>query len=154
MRVQQTLDPLQEAFIQAQAAAQRHEVPIGAVIVSQGVLLAAAGNAMRAQNDPTAHAEILVIRHVCRLRHSIYLNDCDLYVTLEPCTMCAAAISLTRLRRLYFAAYDPKGGAVDHGVRWFEQPTCHHKPAIIGGLQAQKATTLLQSFFQQRRKVS
>jgi len=140
------------AFEEAAAASKRGEVPIGAVLVSaDGEILAKNGNRTEADFDPSAHAEILVIREAGKKRGSPRLGDCDLYVTLEPCAMCAAAISFARLRRVYFAAYDPKGGAVDHGPRFFAQPTCHHAPEIIGGVDEAKAATLLKEFFAERR---
>ncbi|MFY9287713.1 MAG: nucleoside deaminase [Alphaproteobacteria bacterium] len=140
------------AFLEAEAAAQRGEVPIGAVIVTaDGTILSKAGNRTEEDKDPTAHAEILVIREAAKTKNSPRLTDCDLYVTLEPCALCAAAISFARLRRVYFAAYDPKGGAIDHGPRFFNQPTCHHKPEIIGGIDEQKAGDLLKNFFLDKR---
>ena len=140
------------AFQEAEAAAARGEVPVGAVLVADGQMLARAGNRTEELNDPTAHAEMLVIREAAKLRGTPRLTDCDLYVTLEPCAMCAAAISFARLRRVTFAAYDPKGGAVDHGPRFFTQPTCHHAPEIIGGIEEQKAGELLKKFFAAKRR--
>lgn len=141
------------AFAQAEAAGARGEVPVGAVIVdpATGQVLAAAGNRTEADADPTAHAELLAIREACRRLDSPRLPGLDLYVTLEPCAMCAAAISFARLRRVYFAAYDPKGGAVDHGPRFFTQPTCHHAPDTYGGIQEERAAGLLKEFFRERR---
>ncbi len=140
------------ALAEAQAAAARGEVPVGAVIVAaDGTVLARAGNRMREQADPTAHAELLAIREACRLTGSERLTDCDLYVTLEPCAMCAAAISFARIRRLYFGAADPKGGAVEHGPRLFGQPTCHHAPEVYGGIGETRAARLLKAFFKARR---
>ena len=139
------------AFAEARAAAARGEVPVGAVIVRDGLVLAQAGNRTLADKDPTAHAELLVIRAACRVLGSERLVDCDLYVTLEPCAMCAAAISFGRLRRLYWAAGDPKGGAVEHGPRLYALPTCHHRPEIYGGLRESEAAELLRSFFAARR---
>jgi tRNA(adenine34) deaminase len=139
------------AFEEAEAAAQHGEVPVGAVLVAGDEVIARAGNRTEELNDPTAHAEMLVIRAVAKRRGSPRLSDCDLYVTLEPCAMCAAAISFARLRRLVFAAYDPKGGAVDHGPRFFTQPTCHHAPEIVGGVEEQKAGALLKGFFAGKR---
>ena len=146
-------DLMLSALVQAQAAADRGEVPIGAVIVDadSGEILAAHGNEVEGGDDPTAHAEILAIRAVCQARGESRLPDCDLYVTLEPCPMCATAISFARLRRLYFGAYDAKGGGVDHGPRIFEQPTCHHRPEIIGGVEESRCRDLLQAFFAERR---
>ncbi|WP_322987922.1 nucleoside deaminase [Hoeflea sp.] len=139
------------ALEQARAAADRGEVPVGAVVVRDGVVLARAGNRTRELNDITAHAEILAIRQAADLLGSERLTDADLYVTLEPCTMCAAAISFARLRRLYFGAEDEKGGAVVNGVRFFSQPTCHHSPEIYPDLASTDATRLLKDFFQGRR---
>jgi tRNA(adenine34) deaminase len=145
-------DFMQIAFEEAEAAAKRGEVPVGAVLTSaDGQILARAGNRSEQDNDPTAHAEMLVLRDAAKYKSSPRLPECDLYVTLEPCAMCAAAISFARIRRLYFAAYDPKGGAVDHGPRFFGQPTCHHKPEVIGGLDEQKAGGLLKAFFAGKR---
>lgn len=140
------------ALSEAQAAADRGEVPVGAALVSKaGELLALAGNRTEELTDPTAHAEILAIRQAATLRRSPRLADCDLYVTLEPCAMCAAAISQARLRRIIFGAYDPKGGGVEHGPRFFEQPTCHHAPEVIGGVEETKCGELLKTFFEAKR---
>lgn len=140
------------ALEEAEAAAARGEVPIGAVVVSaSGKVLGQAGNRTVELHDPTAHAELLAIRAACAMLGSERLTDCDLYVTLEPCAMCAAAISFARVRRLYFGAADPKGGAVEHGPRFFAQPTCHHAPEVIGGLGEAHASALLKSFFAARR---
>ena len=139
------------ALEEAGAAGRRGEVPVGAVVVREGAVVAAAGNRPRELNDPTAHAEVLAIRQACRALGSDRLPDCDLYVTLEPCTMCAAAISFARIRRLYFAAPDPKGGAVEHGVRFFAQPTCHHRPEVYSGIGEAEAAELLRAFFVERR---
>jgi tRNA(adenine34) deaminase len=139
------------AFAAARAAAAIGEVPVGAVIVCKGEPIATAGNRVLADKDPSAHAEILAIRAACRTLQSERLTDCDLYVTLEPCAMCAAAISFARLRRLYFAAADPKGGAVEHGPRFFAQPTCHHAPDVYGGLRESESADLLRAFFKERR---
>jgi tRNA(adenine34) deaminase len=144
-------DPMARALQEAQAAADRGEVPVGAVVVRDGAILAAAGNSPRAAHDPTAHAEILAIRAACAALGDERLSGCDLYVTLEPCTMCSAAISFARVRRLYFGALDPKGGAVESGVRFFAQATCHHAPEIYGGLREAEAAALLRAFFQPRR---
>jgi tRNA(adenine34) deaminase len=144
-------DPMTQAFAAARAAGEAGEVPVGAVIVRDGVVLAAAGNRTLIDKDPTAHAEILAIRAACRAVGSERLNGCDLYVTLEPCAMCAGAISFARLRRLYWAAPDPKGGAVEHGPRFFAQPTCHHRPDLYGGLRESEAAELLRTFFEARR---
>jgi len=126
-------------------------VPVGAAVVKDGKLLALDGNRTRELSDPTAHAEILAIRAACRLLGDERLPGCDLYVTLEPCPMCAAAISFARIRRLYFAAADPKGGGVEHGPRIFGQPTCHHAPESYGGLAETEAAALLRDFFRERR---
>jgi tRNA(adenine34) deaminase len=144
-------DPMARALQEAQAAADRGEVPVGAVVVRDGAILAAAGNSPRAAHDPTAHAEMLAIRAACAALGDERLSGCDLYVTLEPCTMCAAAISFARVRRLYFGALDPKGGAVESGMRFFAQATCHHAPEIYGGLREAEAAALLRAFFQPRR---
>lgn len=142
---------MEAAFAEAEAARDRGEVPIGAVLVREGVLLAKAGNRTRELNDPTAHAEILAIREACRLMASERLPDADLYVTLEPCPMCAAAISFARIRRLYFGAVDEKGGAVVSGGRYFAQPTCHHAPDVYAGIGEQRASEMLKNFFRDRR---
>lgn len=140
------------ALKQAEAAAARGEVPVGAVLVNAGgEVLAEAGNRTEELNDPTAHAEIIVIREAAAKCGEPRLPDCDLYVTLEPCAMCAAAISFARLRKVVFAAYDPKGGAVEHGPRFFNQPTCHHAPEIIGGVEESRAADMLKSFFVGKR---
>ncbi|EXL08846.1 nucleoside deaminase [Aquamicrobium defluvii] len=139
------------ALEQAQEAQKRGEVPIGAVLVCEGAVIAAAGNRTRECSDPTAHAEMLVIREAAANLTAERLCGCDLYVTLEPCTMCAAAISFARLRRLYFGATDEKGGAVVSGVRFFSQPTCHHTPDIYSGLAESEASSLLKEFFRTRR---
>ena len=140
------------ALEEARAAAVRGEVPVGAVLVDAGgAIISRAGNRMRELSDPTAHAEIVAIRLACAQLGSERLTGCDLYVTLEPCPMCASAISLARIRRLYFGASDPKGGGVEHGPRIFNQPTCHHAPEIYGGLAATEAAALLRAFFSARR---
>lgn len=144
--------PMALALAEAESAAARGEVPVGAVIVGpEGEIIARAGNATRALNDPSAHAELLVIRAACKTAGSERLTRCDLYVTLEPCAMCAAAISFARIAKLYFAAPDPKGGAVEHGPRFFAQPTCHHAPEVYGGIDETRAGELLKSFFKARR---
>jgi tRNA(Arg) A34 adenosine deaminase TadA len=135
----------------ARQAAERGEVPVGAVVVKDGAVLATAGNRTIADHDPTAHAEILALREAARLLGSERLIECDLYVTLEPCAMCAGAISFARIRRLYFGASDPKGGAVEHGPRFFSQPTCHHAPEIYGGMNESDSAELLRVFFKSRR---
>ncbi|MCI0467176.1 MAG: nucleoside deaminase [Beijerinckiaceae bacterium] len=139
------------AFFEASAAMEKGEVPVGAVIVREGMVISRAGNQTLRDKDPTAHAEIVAIRRACLAEKSERLSGCDIYVTLEPCAMCAAAISFARLRRLYFAAPDPKGGAVEHGPRFFAQPTCHHAPEIYGGIRASEAAEILRSFFAPRR---
>jgi tRNA(adenine34) deaminase len=139
------------AFEEALAAAKRGEVPVGAVIVRGGEILARAGNRVEELNDPSAHAEFLAIRAAGQKIGEPRLIECDLYVTLEPCPMCATAISFARIRRLYFGAYDPKGGGVDHGPRIYGQPTCHHAPEVVGGLEEQRAGEMLRKFFQERR---
>jgi len=140
------------ALAEAESAGNRGEVPIGAVVAGpDGVVLAAAGNRTRELNDPTAHAELLAIREACAALGSERLIDCDLYVTLEPCTMCAAAISFARIRRLYYGAADPKGGGVEHGARVLNQETCHHRPEIYPGLDEARAAALLKAFFQEKR---
>jgi len=139
---------MQAALAEARAAAARGEVPVGAVIVGQGgVLLATAGNRTREMADPTAHAEVLAIRAACAALGTDRLTGCDLYVTLEPCPMCAAAISLARVRRLYFGAADPKSGGVLAGARVFAHPQCHHVPEVYDGIAATEAGALLQAFF-------
>lgn len=143
---------LERALAEARAAAERGEVPVGAVVVkADGTLLSAAGNRIRELSDPTAHAEILAIRQACIALGSERLIDCDLYVTLEPCAMCAGAISLARIRRLYFGANDPKGGGVEHGARVFSQVTCNHAPEVYGGLDEARCADLLKVFFEGRR---
>jgi len=140
------------ALVEAERARDLGEVPIGAVVVdSGGEVLARAGNRTLGLHDPTAHAELLAIRAACAKLGSERLSGCDLYVTLEPCAMCAAAISFARIRRLYFGAGDPKGGAIEHGPRFFAQPTCHHAPEVVGGMGETKAATLLRVFFASRR---
>jgi tRNA(Arg) A34 adenosine deaminase TadA len=140
------------ALAEAEAAAARGEVPVGAVVVGpDGSLLARAGNRTRELADPTAHAEMLAIRQACAAQGSERLDRADIYVTLEPCPMCAAAMSFARIRRLYFGAGDPKGGGVEHGPRIFSQPTCHHAPEVYGGIEEARARELLQGFFAPRR---
>jgi tRNA(adenine34) deaminase len=143
---------MERALREARAAAERGEVPIGAVIVGpDGAVLAAAGNRTEADRDPTAHAEMLAIRAAAVKLGAPRLVDCDLYVTLEPCPMCAQAISFARIRRLYWGAADPKGGGIEHGPRIFDQPTCHHKPELYPGLSEGEAGELLRAFFRERR---
>lgn len=139
------------ALAEAQAAAVRGEVPVGAVLVRDDAVIAKAGNRTRELNDPTAHAEMLVIRDAAKALQSERLTGCDLYVTLEPCAMCAGAISFARLERLYFAAADQKGGGVDHGGRFFNQPTCHHAPQVYSGIGEAQASEILKDFFKSKR---
>ena len=139
------------ALDEARAAGTRGEVPVGAIVVKGGTILAAAGNRTRELSDPTAHAELLAIREAGEKLGSERLTGCDLWVTLEPCPMCAAAISFARIRRLYFGAEDPKGGAVVSGVRLYDLPTCHHKPEIYGGFAETEAASVLREFFRERR---
>lgn len=139
------------AIAEAKAAADRHEVPVGAVLVKDGQIIARNGNRTLELNDPTAHAEVLVIREGARIANSQRLTDCDLYVTLEPCAMCAAAISFARINRLYFGASDPKSGGVENGVRFFENTSCHHTPEVYGGIQAKVSSNILKQFFASKR---
>lgn len=139
------------AFEEARAAAARGEVPVGCVVVCGGKVVAQAGNRTLLDKDPTAHAEVLAIRAAAVALGSERLTGCDLYVTLEPCAMCAGAISFARVRRLYYGAADPKGGAVDNGGRFFASPTCHHRPEVYGGIGEAEAAALLTEFFQARR---
>jgi tRNA(adenine34) deaminase len=150
---QKKYSPMIMALTEARNAAARGEVPVGTVIVDgrDGELLARAGNRVEAMADPTAHAELLAIRKAAAHIGSPRLEGCDMYVTLEPCAMCAAAISFARIRRLYFGAYDPKGGGVEHGARFFHQPTCHHIPEVYGGIEESAAAELLVDFFKERR---
>lgn len=144
---------MEMAIAEARAAAGRGEVPVGAVVVeaASGRVLARAGNRVEADSDPTGHAELLALRTAAAAAGAPRLPDCDLYVTLEPCAMCAQAISFARIRRLYFGAYDAKGGGVEHGARIFGQPTCHHAPEVVGGLEEASCAALLQDFFSVRR---
>jgi tRNA(Arg) A34 adenosine deaminase TadA len=144
-------DPFSLAFLEARAAMEGGEVPVGAVVVRDGAIVARAGNRTLRDRDPTAHAELLAIRAACRTLDTERLAGCDLYVTLEPCAMCAGAISFARLRRLYWAAGDAKGGAVEHGPRFFAQPTCHHRPELYGGIRESEAAEMLRDFFALRR---
>ncbi|ABE38510.1 tRNA-adenosine deaminase [Rhodopseudomonas palustris BisB5] len=139
------------ALAAANIAGRSGEVPIGCVIVRGGEVIATAGNRTLTDRDPTAHAELLAIREAAQKLGSERLPDCDLYVTLEPCTMCAGAISFARIRRLYFGAFDPKGGAVESGVRFFGQPTCHHAPEVYSGVGEREAAAMLRAFFKARR---
>jgi tRNA(adenine34) deaminase len=144
---------MQLALVQAKQAARKGEVPVGAVIVDSkdGFVIASAHNLTESASDATAHAEMLAIREACARMKSPRLPACDLYVTLEPCAMCAAAVAHARIRRLYFGAYDAKGGGVEHGARFFHQSTCHHKPEVIGGLEESASAALLKEFFAARR---
>jgi tRNA(Arg) A34 adenosine deaminase TadA len=145
-------DGLDAAFAEARAALARGEVPVGAAVTdASGRVIAAAGNQVEALGDPSAHAELLALRAAATALGVARLTDCDLHVTLEPCPMCAAAIALFRIRRLYFAAYDPKGGGVEHGPRIFDQPSCNHRPERYGGIRETEAASLLQGFFKDRR---
>jgi tRNA(adenine34) deaminase len=139
------------ALDEARAAGERGEVPIGAVLVLDGAVVARSGNRTRELNDVTAHAEVAVIRMACEALGQERLTGADLYVTLEPCTMCAGAISFARIRRLYYGAEDPKGGAVDNGVRFFMQPTCHHAPDVYSGINEGQAAEILRGFFREKR---
>ena len=140
------------ALDEAATAGAAGEVPVGAVLVDgAGTIIAAAGNRVERDRDPTAHAEMVVLREGVARFGAKHLSGCDLYVTLEPCAMCAAAIALAHIHRLYFAAYDPKGGGVEHGPRIFEQPTCHHRPEVYGGIAERAAGELLRRFFRARR---
>lgn len=144
---------MDHALYEAEKAFTQNEVPVGAVIVkvSTGEILTSSHNEMAQRRDPTAHAELLAIQKACQLTGQGRLEDCDIYVTLEPCPMCAQAISFARVRRLCFGAYDPKGGGVDHGAHVFQATSCHHKPEIIGGLNEEKCMKLLVDFFQKLR---
>src|SRR5947209_20521364 len=142
---------MEQALEEARAAGEAGEVPVGCVIVRAGAIIARALNATLAARDPTAHAELLAIRAAAAALASERLVDCDLYATLEPCAMCAAAIAFARIRRLYYGAADPKGGAVENGVRVFAAPTCHHRPEVYGGINESEAAALLKGFFKARR---
>jgi len=139
------------ALEEARAAGARGEVPVGCVIVRDGAVVARDGNRTLADRDPTAHAEIIAIRAAAASLGSERLEGCDLYVTLEPCAMCAGAVAFARIRRLYYGAADPKGGAVDNGVKFFASPSCHHRPEVYGGLAEAEAGALLKAFFRERR---
>jgi tRNA(adenine34) deaminase len=142
---------MDQALEEARAAAARGEVPVGCVVVREAQVVARAGNRTLERRDPTAHAELLAIRQAAAVLGSERLGDCDLYVTLEPCAMCAAAVSFARIRRLYYGAGDPKGGAIDNGVRFFASPSCHHRPEVYGGIGEAEAGALLKDFFAARR---
>lgn len=147
------LSPMQHALAAARKAGERDEVPIGAVVIdgATGNIVAMAGNCMEALGDPTAHAEMLALRAALAKTGTGRLDGHDLYVTLEPCPMCAAAISFARIRRLYFGAYDPKSGGVEHGPKVFDHATCHHKPEVVGGVEEEAAAALLREFFREKR---
>jgi tRNA(adenine34) deaminase len=142
---------MEMALEEARAAGERGEVPVGCVLVRGGEVIACAGNRTVANRDPTAHAEMIAIRDAARALSSERLEDCDLYVTLEPCAMCACALSFARIRRLYYGAADPKGGAIENGVKFFTSPACHHRPEVYGGLAEAAAGDLLKRFFKDRR---
>src|SRR3954447_16441501 len=142
---------MDDALIEARGAQVADEVPVGCVVVRDRSVIARAGNRTLRDRDPTAHAEMLAIRQAAAALGSERLTDCDLYVTLEPCAMCTAAISFARIRRLYYGAADPKGGAVENGVRFFASPTCHHRPEVYGGISESEAAALLKDFFRSRR---
>lgn len=142
---------MRRALALAERAAREGEVPVGAVVVRRGEVLGEGANAPRRLNDPTAHAEMIAIRAAARRIGADRLQECELWVTLEPCAMCAGAIALARIGRLYYAAPDPKGGAVEHGARFFSQPTCHHRPDVYAGIGEAEAAALLRTFFQSRR---
>ncbi len=146
------MSPMEIALAEARAAAARGEVPVGAVVLApDGTVLARAGNRVEERHDASAHAELLALRAAAAVRGEPRLPDCDLVVTLEPCPMCAQAISLFRIRRLIFGAYDPKGGGVEHGARVFDAPSCHHRPDVVGGVRETEAAALLRDFFAERR---
>jgi tRNA(Arg) A34 adenosine deaminase TadA len=146
------MTPMELALAEARLAAVRDEVPVGAVVVAaDGTILSRAHNEVEARNDPSAHAEMLALRGAAAVRGAKWLTDCDLVVTLEPCPMCAQAISLFRIRRLVFGAYDPKGGGVEHGARVFDAASCHHRPEVVGGVREAEAAALLRAFFGDRR---
>jgi tRNA(Arg) A34 adenosine deaminase TadA len=148
-----SVDYMSEALQEARAAFDRGEIPVGAVIVdsASGKVIASAGNETEELKDPTAHAEMRAIQDACLVKGAARLPDCDLYVTLEPCPMCASAIALARLRRVYFGAYDPKGGGIDHGPKIFQQPTCHHQPEVYGGISEKDCAGILKDFFKDKR---
>lgn len=144
-------EPMRLALDAARVAAEAGEVPVGAVLIHKGQVIATAANAPRTLHDPTAHAEIRAIREAAAILGRDRLEDCDLWVTLEPCAMCAGAIAHARIARLYYGASDPKGGAVEHGARFFTQPTCHHRPEVYPGIGEGEAGALLRDFFRERR---
>lgn len=144
---------MMEALAEAGAAGERGEIPVGAVIVDSttGEIIARAGNRTEADNNPVAHAEMVALQRACALKGAPRLPECDLYVTLEPCPMCATAISFARIRRVYFGAYDPKGGGVDHGPKIFSHATCHHRPEVYGGIHERACAEILKGFFKDKR---
>jgi tRNA(adenine34) deaminase len=142
---------MDQALDLARAAAAAGEVPVGCLVVRDGEVVGQGANRTLTDRDPTAHAEMLAIRQAARALGTERLTDCDVYVTLEPCAMCAGAISFARIRRLYYGAADPKGGAVDNGVRFFASHTCHHRPEVYGGIGEREASALLKDFFRERR---
>ena len=142
---------MEEALKQAQLAFEKDEVPVGAVIVENGKIIAMSHNGNRTLNDPTAHAEILALREAAKIKNSSRLDECDLYVTLEPCAMCAAAIALSRIRRVYFAASDKKFGAVENNIGFFNSSACHHQPEVYTGINEEESTNLLKDFFKKKR---
>ncbi|MCZ2328101.1 nucleoside deaminase [Bartonella sp. F02] len=146
-----TFTPMEIALLEAQKSAKQDEVPVGAVIMRGKTIIARAGNLIKHAHDPTGHAEIRALRIACQILQSERLPECDLYVTLEPCAMCAAAISFARIRRLYYATSDPKGGAIEHGPHLYKQPTCHHSPEVYSGFKEREAAQLLKDFFIQKR---
>ena len=144
--------PMSQLLALATEATRNGEVPIAACVIgADGTVLAQAHNAVEARRDATAHAELLVIQEACRVRGEKYLEDCTLYVTLEPCAMCAQAASLAKIKKIIFGAYDPKGGGVEHGARVFAQPTCHHAPEVVGGVMEAECGQLLKEFFAKKR---
>jgi tRNA(Arg) A34 adenosine deaminase TadA len=150
--MERRFSPMALALAEARAAGARGEVPVGAVVTdAEGNVLARDGNRVEERADPTAHAELLALREAAAARGEPRLPDCDLFVTLEPCALCAAAIALFRVRRVVFGAYDPKGGGVEHGPRIFDQPTTHHRPEVVGGVAESESAALLRDFFAARR---
>lgn len=147
------VNPMHLAIQQAEIASSQDEVPVGAIIVDAltGEVIATSHNEMEQQSNPTAHAELLAIQKACLKKNRGRLEDCDIYVTLEPCPMCAQAISFARFRRLYFGAYDPKGGGIDHGAKIFNASSCHHTPEVLGGIEEERCSQLLKSFFGKKR---
>jgi tRNA(adenine34) deaminase len=142
-----------QAMLEAKAAFERGEIPVGAVVVDSatGKILSRSGNATEAEKDPMAHAEMIALRQACKIKGAPRLPECDLYVTLEPCPMCAAAISFARIRRVYFGAYDPKSGGVEHGPKMYSHSACHHKPEVYGGIDEQVCGAIMKDFFKDKR---